>query len=78
MIVAKSNFILFMAEVVNYSAQTTSRTERIKIIVKSVEKSLDVKDVGNQSEMKRFNSLKDRNLRNLGSIDSQNVKPNVT
>lgn len=67
-----------MAEVVNCSAQTTSRTERIKIIVKSVEKSLDVKDVGNQSEMKRFNSLKDRNLRNLGSIDSQNVKPNVT
>lgn len=34
-----------MAEIVNCSAQTTSRTERIKIIVRSAEKFLDVKEL---------------------------------
>ena len=32
-----------MAEIINCSAQTQSRNERIKIIVKSAEKYLDVK-----------------------------------
>lgn len=45
LIVSKSNFILFIAEVINCSAQTTSRTERIKIIAKSAEKFLDAKDL---------------------------------
>lgn len=43
LIVSKSDFVLFMAEIINCSAQTRSRTERIKIIVKSAEKFLDVK-----------------------------------
>lgn len=45
LIVSKNNFVLFMAEIVNCSAQTSSRTERIKIIVRSAEKFLDVKEL---------------------------------
>ncbi len=43
LIVSKNDFVLFMAEIINCSAQTKSRNERIKIIVKSAEKYLDVK-----------------------------------
>lgn len=43
LIVDKNDFVLFMAEVVNCSAQTSSRNERIKIIVKSAEKYLLIK-----------------------------------
>jgi len=43
LIVSKVGFVLFMAEIINCTAQTTSRTERIKIIVKTAEKYLDVK-----------------------------------
>ena len=43
LIVSKREFVLFMAEIINCSAQTKSRNERIKIIVKSAEKYLDVK-----------------------------------
>ena len=43
LIVNKNDFVLFMAEIINCSAQTQSRNERIKIIVKSAEKYLDVK-----------------------------------
>lgn len=43
LIVSKVGFVLFIAEIINCSAQTTSRTERIKIIVKTAEKYLDVK-----------------------------------
>lgn len=35
----------FIAEVVNCSAQTESRTERIKIIIKAAEKYLELVDV---------------------------------
>ena len=40
---SRIGFVLFIAEIINCSAQTTSRTERIKIIVKTAEKYLDVK-----------------------------------
>lgn len=43
LIVKKNDFVMFMAEIINCSAQTKSRNERIKIIVKSAEKYLDVK-----------------------------------
>lgn len=43
LIVKKNDFVLFPAEIINCSAQTKSRNERIKIIVKSAEKYLDVK-----------------------------------
>lgn len=43
LIVNKNDFVFFMADVVNCSAQTKSRNERIKIIVKSAEKYLDVR-----------------------------------
>ena len=43
LIVSKGDFVLFMAEIINCSAQTSSRTERIKIIVKAAEKYLDTK-----------------------------------
>lgn len=47
LIVSKNNFVLFMTiyEIVNCSAQTTSRTERIKIIVRSADRFLDVKEL---------------------------------
>lgn len=41
----KVSFITFMAEVVNCSAQTESRTERIKIIIKAAEKYLEIRDI---------------------------------
>lgn len=43
LIVNKNDFVFFMADIVNCSAQTKSRNERIKIIVKSAEKYLDVR-----------------------------------
>ncbi|XP_067281993.1 uncharacterized protein [Pseudorasbora parva] len=43
LIVKRNDFVMFMAEIINCSAQTKSRNERIKIIVKSAEKYLDVK-----------------------------------
>lgn len=43
LLVNKNDFVLFMADIINCSAQTKSRNERIKIIVKSAEKYLDVK-----------------------------------
>ncbi len=38
--VGKSEFVLFMVDVINCSAQTDRRTEKIKIIVKSAEQYL--------------------------------------
>ncbi len=38
-------FVTFMAEVVNCSAQTESRTERIRIIIKAAEKYLEIKGI---------------------------------
>ena len=39
---SKNYFVLIRAEIINCSAQTNSRNERNKIIVKSAEKYLDV------------------------------------
>ncbi|CAJ1084286.1 uncharacterized protein LOC113119923 [Xyrichtys novacula] len=41
--VSKNDFVLFMVEVINCSAQTNSKTEKIKIIIKAAEKYLDIK-----------------------------------
>lgn len=41
----KKEFLLFMVEVLNCSAQTESKTEKIKIIVNSAGKYLGIKDV---------------------------------
>lgn len=43
LLVSKNDFVLFMADIINCSAQSGSRNERIKIIVKSAEKYLGVK-----------------------------------
>lgn len=43
--VGKMEFVSFMAEVINCSAQTESRTERIKIIIRAAEKYLNVDGV---------------------------------
>ncbi len=43
--VDKVSFVTFIAEVVNCSAQTESRTERIKIIIRAAEKYLELEDV---------------------------------
>lgn len=43
MIVSKKSFVLFMAEVINCSAQTERRTEKIQIIVRAAERFLDIK-----------------------------------
>lgn len=40
LIVGKNEFVLFMAEVINCSAQTNRKTEKIKIIVRAAEKYL--------------------------------------
>lgn len=45
LIVDKKNFIAFMVEVVNCSAQVTSRSDRIKIIKKAAGKYLDIHDL---------------------------------
>lgn len=45
LIADKVSFITYMAEVVNCSAQTESRTEKIKIIFKAVEKYLETGDI---------------------------------
>ncbi|MGL5710893.1 MAG: hypothetical protein ACRCW9_08670, partial [Cetobacterium sp.] len=42
--VDKVKFVTFMAEVINCSAQTSSRTEIIKIIIIAAEKYLDIKE----------------------------------
>jgi len=43
MIVSKKSFVLFMAEVINCTAQTERRTEKIQIIVRAAERFLDIK-----------------------------------
>lgn len=43
MIVSKKSFVLFMAEVINCSAQTERRTEKIPIIVRAADRFLDIK-----------------------------------
>lgn len=43
MIVNKKRFVLFMVEVINCTAQTERRTEKIQIIVKAAERFLDIK-----------------------------------
>lgn len=45
LVVDKVKFVMFMADVVNCTAQTSSRTEIIKIIVRFAEKLLDIKGV---------------------------------
>lgn len=45
LIVNKKMFIAFMVEVVNCSAQTERRMERVKIIIGAAEKYLDIKDL---------------------------------
>ncbi|CAJ1066432.1 uncharacterized protein LOC113119923 [Xyrichtys novacula] len=46
MVVGKRDFILFMVEVVNCTAQTDKKTEKIKIIVRAAEKYLGLEAVG--------------------------------
>ena len=46
LIVEKRQFILFMVEVINCTAQTDKKTENIKITVKAAEKDLGVEDIG--------------------------------
>lgn len=45
LIVGKNEFILFMVDIINCSAQTDRKTEKIKIIVKSAEKYLGMKEL---------------------------------
>lgn len=43
--IGKVEFMTFLAEVINCAAQTESRTERIKIIIKAAEKHLQIEGV---------------------------------
>lgn len=43
--VGKVEFMTFLAEVINCAAQTESRTERIKIIIKAAEKHLQIEGI---------------------------------
>ncbi len=43
MLVNKRNFVLFMVEVINCTAQTERRSEKIQIIVKAASKFLEIK-----------------------------------
>lgn len=45
MIEDKVSVIAFVAEVVNCSAQTEGRSERIKIIIRAAEKYLELKNI---------------------------------
>lgn len=56
LIVGKKIFIAFMAEVINCTAQTDSRTARIKIILKAAEKYLGEEGLTTDSinDMKYF------------------------
>lgn len=46
LIVGKRQFILFMVDIINCTAQTDRKTEKIKIIVKAAEKYLGVEAIG--------------------------------
>lgn len=46
LIVKKTDFVLFMVEVINCSAQTERKMEKIKIIVKAAERFLGVRGLG--------------------------------
>lgn len=43
---SKNDFVVFMVDVINCSAQTDKKTEKLKIIVKSAETYLGVKVLG--------------------------------
>ncbi len=43
LIMSKNDFVLFMVEVINCSAQTERKTGKIKIILKAAEKYLGIK-----------------------------------
>lgn len=45
MVVSKVNFLLFIAEVINCTAQTEKKTTKIQIIVRAAERFLGVKDI---------------------------------
>jgi len=45
LVIGKMEFVSFMVEVINCSAQTESRTERMKIIIRAAEKYLNVAGV---------------------------------
>lgn len=49
LIVEKKKFVMFIVEVINCSAQTKSRTERIKIITKAAEKYLGIEELSVES-----------------------------
>lgn len=51
LIMSKNEFVLFMVEVINCSAQTERKTGKIKIIVKAAEKYLVLKDCEVVEEM---------------------------
>lgn len=47
--IGKTEFVLFMVEVINCSGQTDKKTEKIKIIVKAAEKYLGIKGLSWQT-----------------------------
>lgn len=49
LLVGKSEFVLFMVDVINCTAQTERKTEKIKIIVKAAEKHLGIKGLNWES-----------------------------
>lgn len=68
LIVEKKKFVAFMVEIVNCSAQTSSRTERIEIIAKAAEKYLDVDEMS----VKLINAILTGNTEShTGLLESQ-------
>ena len=55
LIVGKSEFMLFLVDVINCSAQTEKKTEKIKTIVKSAEKFLGINGFGREEIMEKLN-----------------------
>lgn len=56
MLASKRNFVLFMVEVINCTAQTERRTEKLQIIVKAAERFLDIKGLKCEDIMKNLNT----------------------
>lgn len=55
LLMTKEDFVLFMVEVINCTAQTQKKTEKIQIIVKAAQKYLDFKNASWESIKEKLN-----------------------
>lgn len=57
MLVSKRNFVLFMVEVINCTAQTERRSEKLRIIVKAAERFLEIKGLTCEDIMENLSTV---------------------